>query len=365
VRAQVRAPRSAKHPRFNRRKRVGCAVPHTLRHVFASELLRPGANLRQIQELLGHKHLDSTQRYTRATAHELHGSVKAPPLRISVRLRPGDGRRLRQEGLSRDRWPTTLAALELDHVLIAVPTLPQPRRRSKRGTAWVRSRAAVTPAGAPPTGSCRSARPFISSWSRLSTRPRPRRARSGAGSRQRITRSHGRSAVRTHELDFARRLDLTVAAGSPAGRSGQLVRWWLADIRTRRIPFFHSRPSRPLLATTIACATLGVILPYSPLADLLGFEPLPLDFLAVLALMVVTYLALVELGKYTFFTRLRAAKRPLAVSPSRRERHVRRRGAGWSIRKPLWGAQNSIGGSGEPRRSLLATPSCGQRRESA
>ncbi|HEY8646441.1 MAG TPA: tyrosine-type recombinase/integrase [Gaiellaceae bacterium] len=55
------------------RKRV---TPHTLRHVFASELLRAGANLRQIQELLGHKHLDSTQRYTHVTAHELRGAVK-------------------------------------------------------------------------------------------------------------------------------------------------------------------------------------------------------------------------------------------------------------------------------------------------
>jgi site-specific recombinase XerD len=55
------------------RKRV---TPHTLRHVFASEILRAGANLRQIQELLGHKHLDSTQRYTRVTAHELRGAVK-------------------------------------------------------------------------------------------------------------------------------------------------------------------------------------------------------------------------------------------------------------------------------------------------
>src|SRR5437764_10243293 len=55
------------------RKRV---TPHTLRHVFASELLRAGANLRQIQELLGHKHLDSTQLYTRVTAHELRGAVK-------------------------------------------------------------------------------------------------------------------------------------------------------------------------------------------------------------------------------------------------------------------------------------------------
>jgi integrase/recombinase XerC len=56
-----------------KRKRV---TPHTLRHVFASELLHAGANLRQIQELLGHRHLDSTQRYTRVTAHQLRGAVK-------------------------------------------------------------------------------------------------------------------------------------------------------------------------------------------------------------------------------------------------------------------------------------------------
>ena len=57
----------------NERKHV---TPHTLRHVFATELLHAGANLRQIQELLGHKHLDSTQRYTRVNAHELRGAVK-------------------------------------------------------------------------------------------------------------------------------------------------------------------------------------------------------------------------------------------------------------------------------------------------
>jgi site-specific recombinase XerD len=68
-------PLMRRHPALGLtgRKRV---TPHTLRHVFTSELLRAGANLRQIQELLGHKHLDSTQRYTRVTPHELRGAVK-------------------------------------------------------------------------------------------------------------------------------------------------------------------------------------------------------------------------------------------------------------------------------------------------
>jgi Mg2+-importing ATPase len=104
-------------------------------------------------------------------------------------------------------------------------------------------------------------------------------------------------------------------AGPPLFRTGWFVESLATQtlvifaIRTRRIPFFRSHPSLPLLLAALGVVTVGALLPSTPLATALGFQPLPGLFFLTLATMVIIYMGLIELGKRWFYRNLPAVAR--------------------------------------------------------
>jgi P-type Mg2+ transporter len=99
-------------------------------------------------------------------------------------------------------------------------------------------------------------------------------------------------------------------------------------IRTRRIPFFRSHPSLPLVLAAFGVAVLGGLLPATPLAHTLGFQPLPAGFFAALAALAVGYLVLIEVGKRIFYRA--AAAQPIPRRHDNGHRFLRRRAAHFS-----------------------------------
>ncbi len=71
-------------------------------------------------------------------------------------------------------------------------------------------------------------------------------------------------------------------------------------VRSRH-PFFRSRPGTHLMLATLGVVVATLVLPFLPVAPLLGMTPLPLSFLALLGLIVVMYIASAELAKRVFY----------------------------------------------------------------
>ena len=67
-------------------------------------------------------------------------------------------------------------------------------------------------------------------------------------------------------------------------------------VRTRRNPM-RSRPHPLLAVMSLGVVAVGLALPFSPLAPLLGFVAPPLPFFAILVVLIGVYLALVQLCK--------------------------------------------------------------------
>jgi Mg2+-importing ATPase len=65
-------------------------------------------------------------------------------------------------------------------------------------------------------------------------------------------------------------------------------------IRTERVPFLQSRPSRALLATSVVICLVGAWLPLSPLSGALGFVGLPRMYWLILPFLLIVYLALAQ-----------------------------------------------------------------------
>jgi Mg2+-importing ATPase len=96
-------------------------------------------------------------------------------------------------------------------------------------------------------------------------------------------------------------------------------------IRTRRTPFFRSRPALTMRIVPVTAALVGAVIPFSPFADRLGFTSLPLRFFVILLAMIVAYLFLVEGAKVWFYSRLGHPVAETLTDEQVAHRHIRRR----------------------------------------
>jgi Mg2+-importing ATPase len=75
-------------------------------------------------------------------------------------------------------------------------------------------------------------------------------------------------------------------------------------IRSRK-PFFRSQPGKYLLIATLSIFAVTLILPFTPLAGIFGFSPLPIPFLLLIGLTVLCYIFTAEIVKKVFYKRVK------------------------------------------------------------
>ncbi|MGD0794562.1 MAG: HAD-IC family P-type ATPase [Dehalococcoidales bacterium] len=79
-------------------------------------------------------------------------------------------------------------------------------------------------------------------------------------------------------------------------------------IRTRKIPFYRSKPSKLLVINIVIILVLALILPFTILGDFFSFVSLPVNFLLILVVFIIVYLMLVEIVKKWFYRRFGAVQ---------------------------------------------------------
>ena len=86
--------------------------------------------------------------------------------------------------------------------------------------------------------------------------------------------------------------------------------WFVESLATQALVLFvirtfgnplKSRPSRPLVATVLGAVLVGILIPFSPIAKVLGFTALPPPFFFFLLVATGLYLAMVEMAKRRLF----------------------------------------------------------------
>ena len=71
-------------------------------------------------------------------------------------------------------------------------------------------------------------------------------------------------------------------------------------IRTRK-SFYRSRPGKYLTIATLSTIIVSLVLPYTPFAGVLGFQPVPPIFILALALILIAYILVAETAKFYFY----------------------------------------------------------------